>query len=205
MTNTQSFAKQELDLLATTVPDAIITPFAKEILALCEAFGKSGQSGGSAPYTASAISQAVNKLLLQEPICDIIGHEDEWVNITEYNNGDIIYQNSRCHGLFKYSNGQCSYNDAIVWQGEEKWDTFTGGVYIDETNFELISSSQYVNFPFKPKTFYIDVVRTPISKVEAESRNMHYIEDGFKECYYTTLKDPKQLEDVFKLFNRKII
>jgi hypothetical protein len=59
MTNTQKFAQQELDILAATVPDAIVTPFAKEILALCEAFGNSGQSGGSAPYTASAISQAV--------------------------------------------------------------------------------------------------------------------------------------------------
>lgn len=53
----------------------IVTPFAKEILALCEAFGKSGQSGGSVPYTASAISQAVKKLLLREPICDVTGHE----------------------------------------------------------------------------------------------------------------------------------
>jgi len=34
MTNTQKFAKQELDILAATVPDAIVTPFAKEILAL---------------------------------------------------------------------------------------------------------------------------------------------------------------------------
>ena len=78
MTNTQKFAQQELDILAATVPDAIVTPFAKEILALCEAFGNSGQSGGSAPYTASAISQAVKKLLLQEPICDVTGHENEW-------------------------------------------------------------------------------------------------------------------------------
>ena len=48
MTNTQKFAQKELDILAATVPDAIVTPFAKEILALCEAFGNSGQSGGSA-------------------------------------------------------------------------------------------------------------------------------------------------------------
>lgn len=83
MTNTYSFARQELDILETTVPDAIITPFAKEILALCEAFGKSGQSGGSAPMTASAISQAVKKLMLQEPICPITGVDKEWVNIRD--------------------------------------------------------------------------------------------------------------------------
>lgn len=205
MTNTQSFAKQELDILAATVPDAIILPFTKEILALCEAFGKSGQSGGSAPYTATAISKAVKNLMLQQPIADVIDIEKEWVNITEMNGGETMWQNSRCSGLFKYLNGECSYIDAIVWKGKEEWDTFTGRVYVDDKDFELIGSSQIVKFPFKPKTFYIDVVRVPISKEEAESRNLHYIEDGFGDCYYTILKDPKQLEKVFDYYIKKTI
>lgn len=202
MTNAQTFAKRELDILEATVPDAIITPFKKEILALCEAFGRSGQTGGSAPMVASAISQAVKKLLLFEPICDITGHKDEWVDITEMNDGETMYQNSRCLGLFKYSDDKCSYVDAIVWKGEEEYDTFTGHVYIDDKNFELIGSSQLVRFPFKPKTFYIDVIRVPITKEEAEKRNLHYIEHDFNECYYTILKDPKQLEKVFKYYDR---
>lgn len=204
MTNTQKFAQQELDILAATVPDAIVTPFAKEILALCEAFGNSGQSGGSAPYTASAISQAVKKLLLQEPLCDVTEHESEWVAVQEMENGSIMYQNSRCSGLFK--NGIVSkahYLNAIVWKGVEKYDTFTGSVYIDDKDFELIGSSQFVKFPFKPKTFYIDVVRVPISKEEAEKRGLHYIEDNFNECYYTILKDPKQLDEVFEYYDKK--
>ena len=203
MTNTQKFAKQELDILAATVPDAIVTPFAKEILALCEAFGKSGQSGGSAPYTASAISQAVKKLMLQEPICDVTGHETEWVDVSEISDGEILWQNSRCSGLFKYPDGKLSYVDAIVWKGEEDRDAFTGRVYIDEKDFELIGSSQFAKLPFKPKTFYIDVVRVPIAKEEAESRNLHYIEDGFNKCYYTILKDPTQLDKVFKYYDKK--
>lgn len=202
MTNTQKFAKRELDILEATTPDSIITPFAKEILALCEAFGKSGQSGGSAPYTASAISQAVKKLMLQEPICDVTGHESEWVDVAQ-DMGKTMWQNSRCSGLFKYSDGKLSYIDAIVWKGEEDWDTFTGSVYVDEKDFELIGSSQFAKLPFKPKTFYIDVVRVPITKEEAESRNLHYIEDGFNKCYYTILKDPTQLDKVFKYYDKK--
>ena len=31
------------------------------------------------------------------------------------------------------------------------------------------------------------------------------IEDNFDECYYTILKDPKQLEDVFKYYDQKHI
>lgn len=204
MTNTQSFAKQELDILAITVPDAIVTPFAKEILALCEAFGKSGQSGGSAPMTATAISQAVKHLMLQKPICDVTGLDEEWVNVRKVSEEDeMMYQNKRCGALFKSKSGKCWYIDAIVWKGEEQYDTFTGRVYIDDKNFELIGSSQYVKFPFKPKTFYIDVVRVPITKEEAEGKKMHYIESNFNECYYTILKDPKQLEKVFKYYSKK--
>jgi len=203
MTNTHKFAKQELDILAATTPDAIITPFAKEILALCEAFGNSGQSGGSAPFTASSISQAVKKLMLQEPICDITGHENEWCNVSEMYDGSIVFQNSRCSALFKNGIDEKShYLDAIVWKGVENWDTFTGRVYVDDKDFELIGSRQYARLPFKPKTFYIDVIRVPITKKEAESRDMHYIEGNFDECYYTILKDPKQLEVVFKYYDK---
>ena len=203
MTNTYSFARQELDILESTVPDAIVTPFAKEILALCEAFGRSGQSGGSAPMTASAISQAVKKLMLQEPICDVTGHENEWADITEMNGGEPMWQNVRCSALFKYPDNKCSYVDAIVWKGKEEYDTFIGRVYIDDKDFELIGSSQYVRFPFKPKTFYIDVVRVPITKGEAQLRKLHYIEDGFGDCYYTVLKNPAQLDKVFKYYDKK--
>jgi len=203
MTNTYKFAKQELDILAATVPDAIVTPFAKEILALCEAFGNSGQSGGSAPYTASAIAQAVKKLMLQEPICDVTGYENEWIDVSEIADGSIMYQNSRCGALFKDNiDAKAYYLDAIVWKGKEDWDTFTGRVYIDDKNFELIGSSQFVKFPFKPKTFYIDVVRVSITKEDAEKRNLHYIEDENGKCYYTVLKDPKQLNRVFKYYER---
>jgi hypothetical protein len=203
MTNTYKHAKRELDILAATVPDAIVTPFAKEILALCEKFGKSGQSGSSAPYVATAISKAVKKLLLQEPICDVTGHESEWFDVSEACGGNVIYQNNRCSALFKKGfENKAYYLDAIIWKGVEEYDTFTGGAYIDDKEFEFIRSSQFVKFPFKPKTFYIDVVRVPISKEEAEQRDLHYIEDRFGECYYTILKDPKQLDKVFEYYDK---
>jgi hypothetical protein len=203
MTNTQIFAKNELDILTATVPDSLITPFTKEILELCEAFGNSGQSGGSAPYTATAISRAIKKLLLQEPICDITGHEYEWIDVSEIGDGSIMYQNKRCSALFKNGiENKAYYLDAIVWKGENAYDSFTGRVYIDDKNFETISSRQFVRFPFKPKTFYIDVIRILITKEEAESRNLHYIEDMNKECYFNILKDPKQLKKVFKYYDK---
>ena len=64
MSNTKNKAKREFEILKKTVKDAIIAPFEKEILALVDKFDNSGQSGGSAPYAANAISQAVKKLCL---------------------------------------------------------------------------------------------------------------------------------------------
>jgi len=202
MTNTYVNAQKELEILSKEVPGAVILPFSKEILNLCEAFGKSGQSGMSAPMVASALSQAIKKLLLQEPICEITGRDEEWVDVAYVQNSPL-FQNSRCSGIFKQPEG-CSYVDAIVWQGEERWDTFTGRVYVDDTLQELIGSSQYVTFPFTPKTFYVDVVRRPVSKALAESKGIHFIEDGFGECYYTILKDPSQLDEVFKYYTKKL-
>jgi hypothetical protein len=204
MTNTQSFAEMEMNVLSKSSNSPIIEPFRDEILALCEKFGLSGQSGGSAPFTASAISQAIKKLLLQEPICPVTGIDEEWINVREASNDDeMMYQNKRCSALFKGKSGKCWYIDAIVWKGVEEYDTFTGQVYIDDKDFELVGSSQYARLPFKPKTFYIDVVRIPIAKAKAERRKMHFIEGDKNECYYTILKDPNQLAKVFKYYDKK--
>lgn len=204
MRKTTIKAKKEFDILNKTVEHAVISPYEKEILALCEKFDKSGQSGGSAQYTAKALSIAIEKLLLHMPICDITGDNDEWDDVTMFSGAVAKFQNNRCSAVFKGGiDGRAHYLDAIVWKGEEEYDTFTGGVYIDNKNFEFICSSQYVKFPFKPKTFYVDVIRVPILKEEAEQRNLHYIEDGFGECYYTILKDPSQLDEVFSYYDKK--
>lgn len=202
MSKTKSKAVKEFQILEKTVEDAIITPFKKEIIALVNKFGNSGQSGGSAPFTAKAISKAVEKLCLQEPICDITGIDEEWNNCSDMGD-DEMYQNNRLSSVFK--DGKDSkpyYLDAIVWQGEQDWDTFTGKVYVNDKTFKLMDSRQFIKLPFKPKTFYIDVVRVCITKDEAEKRDLHYIEDD-NGCYYTILKDEKQLDEVFKYYDRK--
>ena len=93
-------------------------------------------------------------------------------------------------------------NLSIIWQGEEEFDTFTGRVYLDKDASELVSSKQNVRFPFTPKSFYIDVRRIPIEKEVAEKRNLHYIE-GHNECYYSVIKNPEQLHQVWEYYDKK--
>lgn len=224
MTNTQSYAQRELGILVKfcTDPDnrPIIEPFIPEILALCEKFGNSGQSGGSAPYTATALSQAIKKLCLQEPIMPMTGIDDEWVDVSRYGDGsnasdEILYQNRRCGGLFKNRNGRCWYLDAIVWKGDTEgesgndWDTFTG-------NVEGFLSRQYVkSFPFTPKTFYIEVTREQLPDDWTEEPfiegkewydTAEYERTGIKNWhknnYRYIIKDRSQLDRVFKYYDR---
>lgn len=194
-TNTARFAERELTILSKSATNPenrpIIEPFIPEILALCEKFGKSGQSGGSAPYTATALSQAIKKLCLQEPICPITGIDDEWVYVADMGGGkdekECVYQNNRCSTLFKNSEGKCWYLDAIVWK-TQKGSTRGGSALLEDGNvFIKYFSRQYVkSFPFTPKTFYIDVIEKEVAKDDWE--------------FY--IKNPKQLERVFEYYDK---
>lgn len=192
---TLTHAQKELDILVKSAEAndrPIIEPFIPEILALVKKFGESGQSGGSAPYTASAISQAVKHLCLQKPICPITGIDEEWMDISDLGGG-LTYQNNRLSSIFKQSkNDRPYFLDAIVWQGEDDYDTFIGTV-------NGISSRQYIkSFPFTPKTFYIDVVRDfNIEGLE----NKNIIETGLGKYTYK-LKDENQLKEVFEYYDR---
>lgn len=205
MTNTQSHARREFQILRETIPDAIVLDFEPEILALCEAFGRSGQSGGSAPYTAGAIEAAVKSLLLQETLAPITGEEQEWTDVRWGIQDDTpCFQNNRCSALFKEgADAQAHYLYSIVWKGPEKYDTFTGRVYTPDLS-ELISSSQLVkSFPFTPKTFHVDVVYILIEEQDAEARGLHYIKHNDNSCTLSVIKDISQLEEVFEYYNKK--
>lgn len=198
MTNTQLHAKTELEILSAnaTNPDnrPIIEEFTPEILALCEKFGNSGQSGSSAPYVAKALSLAIEKLCLQETISPITGEDSEWCDVTEINDGVTLYQNNRCGGLFKEGKeGKAHYIDAIVKRAQDS-GCWSGSFWLSKEDYLtgngdlMVSNRCYVkSFPFEPKTFYIEVIEEEITKDDWEM----------------FLKDPKQLEEVYEYYDRK--
>lgn len=212
MNNTKSHAERELDILIKTTPDAIVRHFVPEIIALCKAFGNSGQSGGSAPFTASALSQVVKKLCLHKVIAPLTGEDDEWNDTGETLNKsekNEMYQNNRQSDVFKDGKGgRAYYLDAIVWKGEEDWDTFTGSV-------EGIMSRQYIkSFPFKPKIFYIDVIRKELpedwdEELYIEGKEWYDtkefektgVKNWHKNKYRQLIKDRNQLKEVFEYYD----
>lgn len=196
----EQHAKKEIDILIKTCGQdtPVIKEFIPEILQLCKKFGESGQSGGSAPYVSSAITQTLSKLLAFKPICPIQGTDDEWANQDFDGKGSA--QNNRLSSVFKNSDKRAYYLDAIVWQGEDEWDTFTGSV-------DGIKSRQFISFPFEPKTFYIDVVKDYNSKEYFNTNSISYHEefgeDGKKNGKYFNykIKDKSQLKQVAEYYD----
>ena len=200
MSNTRKFAERELDILVKSNTDPenrpIIEGFIPEILALVEKFGNSGQSGGSAPYVAQALSSAIKKLCMQEPICPIMGIDEEWNDVTNLNDGELMYQNNRCSALFRDGkDGEAYYVDAIV-KRTQNGSCFSGSFWLNKKDYLtgnrdlMISNCQHIKgFPFTPKTFYIDVIEEEVAPDDWEMY----------------LKDPGQLEEVFQYYKPKPI
>lgn len=184
-------AEKEFEILEKTVPDAIILPFKKEILALVDAFMNSGQSGGSAPYTSKAISQAVEHLSMFQTITPLTGEDDEWIYHDEHSSKPF-YQNKRNSAVFKdEKDGPAHYLNAIVFDGD------LGGGFTGSATFKgrRISSVQQIKeFPFTPKTFYVDV------------KDYRWAEEGLVEIpeghWWThEIIDEEQLKEVFEYYD----
>lgn len=195
MGKTKDKAVVEFDILEKTVKKAIISPFRKEILALVDKFGNSGQSGGSAPFTSTAISRAVKKLCMQDPICDITGHSDEWGECSRIGKKKS-YQNKRLSSVFKEGKrGKPYYLNAIVFKGQNG-SCFASNGSVKLKDGSTIKSRQFIKLPFKPKTFYVDVIETEWADKEEKVKK----QGG---GWWTSLvKDEKQLKEVFEYYDQ---
>jgi hypothetical protein len=155
--NTALRAQDEINLLmhySDPNDPPIIEDFVPEILALIDKFGNSGQSGGSAPYVASAICTTLEKLMNRKTLLPITGEEHEWMEVG-MDIGGLLFQNNREGAIFKYGvDGKSYYLDAIVWKDNNC--SWSGTAYTKDGI--AVSSRQFIkSFPFTPKTFYIDV------------------------------------------------
>lgn len=147
-------AVQELEALARehAGEELTITPFIPSVLALVQAFAESGQSGGSAPFTAACITKTLDKLLAYKPLAPLTGEEAEWNDVSDIM-GEPMWQNRRDSRVFKRADGTISFNDAIIWE-EEDGNHITGRV-------AGFTSSQPITLPGSPSTRFVKVKRLP--------------------------------------------
>ena len=151
--------------------------FQENVLELLEVFDKQGHSGSSAPYVINMF----NKLANFKPLCPIKGTDDEW---NESLSGGTGFQNKRETGVFKDSKDDVPhYIHAISWKNDRgvSWN----GTALTSKG-EEISSSQFINLPFTPKTFTVDIREEEVKK----------------DDWLFHIKDESQLEEVFKYYKK---
>jgi len=200
-------AQYELDLLMKNSDGTpVIGEFVPEVMALVKKFADSGQSGGSAPFTAQIITQVLQKLLAHEPLGEgITGNDDEWADCSIYEDaeeGTGTFQNKRLSSVFKEGKeGTPYYLDAIVFTPEGKDYGFTsGGVGMTEGSKDTVSSSQFIkSFPFAPKTFKITVKEKEYRRLEDGS----LVEEEGGGWWESWIADPKQLDEVWEYYDKK--
>ena len=184
------YAKEELKRAGFYDEDAMyggLLPNA--VLELLEVFSNQGHSGMSAGVTIGLFKT----LAEGKPLVPITNDPENWVKAV---GGDEMQQHKKLSALFKNGDeGEPYYLDAIVWQGEESYDTFTGQV-------EDVQSRQYVQWPFMPKTFYVNVKKEYYDGVP-EEKDSYYEEDftdGTKKYYKYVIKDRAELDEVWKVY-----
>lgn len=172
-------AKRELKLAGLFDKDSDYNgDLATAVMELVEVFSKQGHSG----FSAHRVIKLFSKVAGYEILTPLTGEDDEWADVSEMmcKPKGTLFQNNRCGAVFKDEKGEAKYNDAISWRDEK------GGCWHGKA--EEVSSSQTIKkFPFRPKTFYIDV----IDKCK---------EPGISEF---VIKDREQLKAVSKYYNNK--
>lgn len=154
----------------------------KAVMELIETFSEQGHSGASAPMVIKLFS----KLAMYETLGPLTGEDDEW-NKFDYGS-QILYQNKRNSAVFKDVDGSVTYNNAIIKRCPNG-TCWSGPLF--ETREDAINNTNQIyvkvkEFPFTPKTFYIDVLEEEIKR----------------DDWVMWVKDPNQLKEVFEYYER---
>jgi len=160
----------------------------ENVMELLEVFSKQGHSGSSAPFCINYFK----KLAAFEPLSPIKCDDAEWNTCH-----DGTYQNSRLSTVFKKGkNGKPYYIDAVVFKGQNG-SCFTGNS-VKLKDGTTLSSRQFIRLPFKPKTFYIDVIETEWYKDKKTGELIKQKDGGW---WTSVVKDERQLKEVFEYYD----
>lgn len=204
MNNLQEHFQRELDIMRKSVDKddpLIIEPFVNDIKNILDTFTNESYTGATAPLASVILTQTIKAILGYQVLSPLTGEDWEWTDISELH-GSPLWQNVRDSGVFKDEEGNCTYSTSIVWVANESWDRFTG-------TLNGYSSSNYIKeFPFMPKTFFVEVSREPYDKDNPEHQELDVVDTGnainrTEGEFVYKIKDSAQLEEVFNYYNRK--
>lgn len=138
MSNLKTYAIDELTRIGMYGSgDEMNDMMCDHILKMVEVFAEEGHSGFSAGYAISILQ----KLLRFQPLSPLTGEDDEWCEIS-----DGLFQNKRLSRVFKDGKDGQAYD-------------IHGKVFVepDGVSYTNRDSRVYIEFPYVPKTEYVNV------------------------------------------------
>ena len=148
MSNMITHAERELDIIGMKDNEDMDGMMRKHILHMINEFALEGHSGSSASYTI----ECLEKLLRFEPLSPLMGTDDEWTDVAEYNGSPMwhpMWQNNRCSRIFKDESGAYDIDGKVFWS----WHTGEDGEKY-KSHFTSRDSRVYITFPYVPTTVY---------------------------------------------------
>ena len=142
--NSIAHAKRELVAIGYDLNDKEEGPnkwIMENLFELLAVFSTQGHSGSSAPYCISMFK----KLASFEPLCPLTGEDAEWNDVSMYCGDTTRWQNNRASHVFKDKDGQAYDSQGKVFR-EPDGCTYTSS-----------DSRVVIEFPYTPKTEYVDV------------------------------------------------
>lgn len=174
MSNLIEHAKYELEMAGLFGKDSDYGGMIGEaVMELIEKFSEQGHSGMSASIVASIFAE----LVMYKPLGGITGTPNEWSEVNEN-----VLQNKRLGSVFKNSkDGKPYFLDAIIWVDKATGSGWNGTAELKSNDalIKIINSRQFIkSFPFKPKSFYVEVdgnsCITKKGKIELEKALEYY-------------------------------
>ena len=145
MSNLELHAKSEMEIAGLFEKDSDYGGMLGDaVMKLVKVFADEGHSGFSAGMAISLFE----KVARFEPLTPLTGADSEWMDVAQYGDGSMCFQNKRCSHVFKDANGAYDIDGKIF--REPNGSCFT--------SFE---SRVPVIFPYTPKREYVDVPARP--------------------------------------------
>ena len=126
----------------------------RSVLRVVRAFQKAGYSGSTAKYAIHIIE----RVLRFKPITRLTGADDEWTDMSNYTNNEILDQNIRCPAVFRKN-----HDNTTAYYIEGRLFSDDGGKTLRQTD----ESSIPIQFPYLVP-LYPMIIREP------KKRSMKY-------------------------------
>lgn len=162
---------------------SVVVEFEDELINIFKKFKNSSYSNDidKTMYAIETINNTINKLFLYENLGKLHGTDDEWeeIDLEVDSNKLKLFKNKRNINVSKLGddNNKAMYDNAVKFRtivGDSKY-TLQNLYYADGLNSSLFIKE----FPFIPKTFYVDVEKYYTNNLtdEYDYRNKYHSDD----------------------------